>query len=213
MLAANVYAEERDVNTRLASFGVTKSELIEVVRSTLGERLNSVAVDPLGTPGTLSYIAGTRHIRWLFLPKGWSTDRTKNIESVINPANGIKIAYQNVDMAGSPHRSPKAIAGKRGGSASLIEEAQGSLFLHGELPEAVDLASVRSLGSSMWYLCVSFNGEDIRAELSLPASVKDGNFHGFLERILLLQSGEWAKFTINEDNDDTVEFEPTIARR
>lgn len=215
MLTARIYSNDWDVEAKLRAFGVTRAELIEVVRYTLGERSNSVDVDPLGTPGQLSYIAGTRHLRWLFMSKGdaWKIDRTRNIESVVHKDKGIKVGFQNVDTAASI-RDPRAISGKKSGTAKVIDDAQGSLFKNGELPEAVPVSTLNGLASSMWYLCVSFNGDEVCAELSLPASVKDGNFHGFLERIFLIQGGEWADFSIREGSDDeAIEFEPRIKRR
>lgn len=214
MLTAHIYTDKWDVGARLSRFDTTRDELIEVVRKTHGERSSSISVDPLSAPGQLSYIGGTRHTRLLFMPKGWVIDREKNIESVIQPDLGLKIAYQNVDIAASHDRSPRAISGKRSGSAKMIEEAQGCLFGSGGLPEAVPTESLARLNSALWYLCVSFNGDDVRAELSLPAAIKDNNFHGFLERIFLIQRGEWDGLSgVILDRDDKVEFEPKISRK
>lgn len=215
MLVARIYAEEWEIDARLAKFGVTRDELITVVRATLADRSNAVDADPLNAPGTLAYFSGTRHLRWLFLAKDakWKIDRERNIESVLDHTTGLKIAYQNVDIAASD-KHPKAISGKKAGTAKAITNAQGSLFPPGELPNAIDQASVARLNSSIWYLCVSFDGDEVRAELSLPASVQNGNFYGFIERIFLVKGGKWADFSIRDGSDDTpIEFEPKIVRR
>ncbi|MFA6031544.1 MAG: hypothetical protein WC889_01435 [Myxococcota bacterium] len=215
MLAARIYSEDWEIDARLAAdFGVTRDDLIDVIRNTLAERSSSVDVDPVNAPGLLAYIAGTRHLRWLFTSKGFLINRDRNVESVFNPNTGMKIAYQNVDLA-CAQRSPRAISGKKSGSAKIIGDAQGSLFPDSDaLPEVVDPALVKGLKSAMWYLCASFEGDDVRAELSLPASVKDGNFHGFLERIFIIRGGDWGGFDSRRSDDDgPVNVEPLISRR
>lgn len=215
MLASRIYSEEWEIDARLASgFGVTRDDLVDVIRNTLAERSSSVEVDPINAPGQLAYIAGTRHMRWLFMSKGFVISRDRNVESVINPATGMKIAYQNVDLA-CAQRAPRAISGKKAGSAKIIGDAQGLLFPRpGDLPEAVDPELVKGLKSAVWYLCASFDGDDIRAELSLPASVKDGNFYGFLERIFIIRGGDWGGFeSRSHDDDGPVNVEPVISRR
>ena len=207
MITPKVYSEEWDVDKRLAQFGLTRAELIDVVRLTLAERQNTVDADVLNAPGTLAYIHGSRHLRLLLLSKGYMIDRNKNVESSIHTKSGVKITYQNVDLAASKLQSPKAISGKRAGSASAINSAQGSLFSEDELPEVIAATDFSELRSSMWYFCVSFDESDVRAELSLPIGVSGGNFSGFLERIFIIEGGDWGESTFNEiDQDDAAEF-------
>jgi hypothetical protein len=69
------------------------------------------------------------------------------------------------------------------------------LFTEEELPEVAPEA-IEELNASVWFLCVSANeddDEDVRAELSLPAAILNGNFKGFLERIFIIGDGEWKR--------------------
>ena len=63
----------------------------------------------------------------------------------------------------------------------------------------------------IWFLCVSVNGDDVRAELSLPAGVGGGNFDGFIERIYIVRAGEWeALLRRDGDGDEVADFEPVV---
>src|ERR1700719_2579937 len=91
MLAVRVYAESWEINNRLKPFGVTRDDLIEVVRGVVGARADAVENDPLAAGGLFAYIFGTRFLRSLFRPKGWLIDRDENIEAVKHPKRDLKI--------------------------------------------------------------------------------------------------------------------------
>jgi hypothetical protein len=213
MLALKIYSEDWEVDARLRPFGVKRAELIEIVRAVVGARSDAVDDDPLSAEGLFAYIFGTRHLRGLFKAKGWLLHREENIESVRHPDSGVKIIYQNVDLAASPHRGPRAISGKGSAANRMIDEAQGRLFFDDELREVIP-AELTEINATVWFLCVSVNGDDVRAELSLPASVEDRNFKHFIERIFVVRGGEWAGFDISENPaEDAAEFEPKVTRK
>jgi hypothetical protein len=128
MLATKLYTKEYDVDARLASFGITRAELVDVLKLILSARSDAIHVDPLSAPGQFSFIYGTRHIRLLLCPKGWVIDRKENIESVRNDKLKISIVFQNVDQACDPMHSPKALHSKGSASTRLVDQGQGSLF-------------------------------------------------------------------------------------
>ncbi len=214
MLAARIYSTEWEVDRRLDDlFAVSRNDLIEVVRLALAQRLNCVAADALSAPGQKSYLHGTKHLRLLFLRNGWEIDRRENIESSFDPKSGRRVVFQNVDAACLPFKHPKAISGKGPAADRQVENAQGQLFPPGMAPEAIPPHKIASLNSSLWYFCVSFDDENVCAELSLPAHVKSNNFHGFIERIFIVSGGGWAGIADTDDNDKPVDLLPTITRR
>lgn len=179
MLKTRIYATEHEIDTRLARFGAARNELIEVAQQIVAARADAILVDPFSAPGLLSYIYGTRHLRLLFMPKGWGIDRTENVESVVSP-RGVRIVFQNVDEACSIFQAPKAVSAKGPACQRMIDVAQGRLFGPGELPETVPPKALDALNSSAWYFCMSFEDNDVKAELSLPASVRGNTFSDFL---------------------------------
>ncbi len=214
MLATKLYTEEHEVDARLARFGVTRAELIEVVRLVLSARSDAIAVDPLSAAGQFSYIYGTRHTRLLLCPKGWVINRTENVESVRHEASGISIVFQNVDQACLPIRSPKALHGKGSAAVRMIDHGQGVLFPNGTIPEAIPAHKIQNLNSAVWYFCMSFDEDMAHAELSLPATLNGTNFGLFIERIFITLPGDDPVLSVRgDDQDGPAEGEPLVFRK
>lgn len=213
MLTSRIYTEDWDVDQRLQLFDTTRDELIRVVREVVAARSDAVDDDPVTAGGQFAYIYGTRHLRGLFRPKKWLRCRDENIESVQHPEKNLKIVYQSVDLAASKTHSPRAISGKGSGADRIIDLAQGSLFSDEEL-ERLNPETLGVINTGVWFFCVSVDGEDVRAELSLPSSIEARNFKGFIERIFIVRGGDWDNIKVEPDTGgDVVEFEPTVTRR
>jgi len=214
MIPARIYNEEWTVDARLSeTFGVTRGQLIQVVKEVVGARADAVENDPITAAGQFAYIHGTRNVRALFRSRGWNLYRKDNIELVRHPERDLTISYQSVDLAASESYSPMAISGKGAGAERAIEEAQLSLFSPAELVRH-DPRALATINTGMWFFCVSVVGEDVRAELSLASGVSGGNFSGFIERIFIVKKGDWDNIRLATGPDsDAVDFEPIIIRK
>lgn len=205
----NIFREAWEIEPKLLEFGVTKAEWIQVALKAATARNDSVVIDPINAPGQLAYIFGTRAIREVLLPKKkWKIDRTDNIEATFNPETGIKIIYQNVDLACS-NRTPKAISGKGIAAKRMVENATGYLF------QDMEKERVAQINSKIWFFCVSVNGDDIRAELSRPRSIEGNQFDEFLERIFIINGNEWddPNNFDDEDNFDAQDFDIVVTKK
>lgn len=217
--ATKIYLEPAEVAMALAElFGATHPECLHIVGKVVAARAEAVFDDPLGTAGLFAYIYGTRNVRGLWKPKGWSTYRAENVEAVRHAETGRLIVYQNVDLAGDRTHSPQAPSGKGNGAARLIEAAHGLLFADEDLPEVVP--AYVGEAKENWYFCVSCNTDEagevvVGAELSLALPLQGGNFNGFSDRIMILPHGPWRGGGAREDipTDDAAEFEPKISRK
>jgi hypothetical protein len=206
--AVAVLKENLEIRSRLASFGVTRDELLAVVAAAVGARRSASALAPASAGGLMAWIRGTEELRAVFLPKdGWEMTRTDNIEAVYHAGTGIKIIYQSADRAGDPIADPVAVSKKGLGSARAVENGQGDLF-----PEYAAEA-LRELNAASWYLFVHADGDDVRAELSFPMAIEDDQFHGFNERILLIQKGEWDIMDLAPDESPAPELEILVRRK
>src|SRR5664280_882244 len=126
----------------------------------------------------------------------------------------IRDSYQSVDIAASSGHKPQAVSGKGSASDRIIAEAQGSLFTEEELEAAARASRFVGIDVGVWYFCVSVDGDDVRAELSLPTAVEGGNFKDFIERIFILSPREWSGLAVKpESSGDAIEFEPVISRK
>ncbi|OJY38677.1 MAG: hypothetical protein BGP06_09420 [Rhizobiales bacterium 65-9] len=210
MIPVRVYAEDWEIDSRLVPFGVTRAELLEITRAVVAARSDAVADDPASAEGLFAYIYGTRGVRRVFRAKGWIRHRHENIESVRHPDRPLQIVYQSVDLASSNIHTPLAVSGKGSGADRIIDEGQGCLFVD----EKSATSPFDPINSGVWFFCVSVNGDDVRAELSLPAGVSGGNFNGFIERIFIIRDGEWAGIHVTESGGlDPTEFEPVVSRK
>lgn len=212
MLAERIYSAPQEVDQRLESFGVTRQELLAVVAAVVGARAEAVPDDPLSAEGQFAYIYGTRHLRALLKPKKWSIHREQNVEAVKHPTLNLRIVYQSVDVASSELHSPRAVSGKGAGADRIINTAQGSLFTKAQL-DGVRAIVLGPINAGVWFFCVSVDGDDVRAELSLPSSIEGGNFRGFVERIFIVGDGDWNVPKVMSHVDEAVEFEPVVTRR
>jgi hypothetical protein len=213
---ARIVENSEDIDARLQElFGVTRAELFGVVREVVGARADSVEDDPNFAEGMFGHIHGVRNTTGLFRSKGWSRDYKDNLALVKHPELPLKVGFQAVDCAARADHTPKAVSGKGSGARRAINDAQLSfLSMLTPGPGAVPA----HVAGGLWHLCVSVNGEDVRAELSLSSGVEGGNFKGFIERIFVLRSGEWADMSSPikvrpESREDSVEFEPTVRRK
>lgn len=191
MLATKIYAADIEVADRLAPFGATREEFFPVIQAIVGARADAVDEDPLSAAGQFAYIYGTRHIRGLFRPKKWVIRRDQNIEGVRHPDRDWMIVYQSVDQAAAEFHSPRAISGKGAAADRIIDLAQGSLFSRVDL-ERLNPIKIEPINTGVWFFCVSVDGEDACAELSLPAPMDldcvrgvqqaNGQLHGWRAR-------------------------------
>ncbi|MEW9307549.1 hypothetical protein [Labrys neptuniae] len=213
MATVRVLAEYPEVDARLADFGISRQELLEIVHGVVAARADATADDPASAEGLLAYIYGTRYVRQVFQAHGWIRYRENNVESVRHPDRPLKVVYQSVDLAADLLHRPQAVSGKGSGADRVIAVGQAGLFPEEEMEAARD-QSLAELRTGVWFFCVSVQGDDVRAELSLPSGISGDNFAGFIERIFIVGGGEWpADGIASGDRPDSIEFEPAVLRR
>lgn len=212
MVLPKLYIEEGSVDAKLAStFGISRAQLVSVVREVVAARADAVEDDPLSAAGQFAYIYGTRNLRAVLRRAGWLRYRRDNMELAKHPERELMVAYQSVDLACSEHHTPMAVSGKGAGAARVIEE---SALLFNEEEMGVQRATAE-VATGMWFFCVSVSEDDVRAELSLSDGIENGNFRPFVERIFVMKKGDWEKLRSQgiTAEDGPVELKPQIARK
>lgn len=193
-----IRAEKAEAQSRVHALDLDPDLLFEVVKMAVSAAIDSTPDDPVNAPGTFSYIYGTRGLRQSFCGEVWLRDRSNSVESIFHPEKQLRVIFQNVDWAADPHRVPKPRSKKGAGS----ERACLGNQLRLDLPDPPAPADSDSdAGVMTFYLMVSHNGDDVRAELSRPV-VKDEKFVSFIERNFLIRGGEWNEIGIIDDGDD-----------
>jgi hypothetical protein len=213
MATDRIVAQDYEVASRLDQLGLSASELIGVVHQAVAAKAGFVLNHPVNAAGQLSYIYGTGALRDTLRAKGWQIDRTGNIEATYDPKTGIKIVFQNADSACDDRRDPKAISDKGPAASKAVDLGQRSLFPEYDIE---DEEKLKREVAPLWYLLVYINGDDVRAELSFPKMIDDGQFKGFNERIYIIKPGEWASMMVPKTDDSEApvqDFEISITRK
>ena len=178
-----------DVNNRLAQFGLTRENLLEVINAMVSARANCTENDPPGAAGWQSWCNGTRRLREETAPLGYVRSEDDQISSAINTELGIRILVSNTDAGtGLDKGQPQNRSKKGAGTERTIDNNQSS-FIHvldASLPHILKHKKKTAATITTWYLCVHSEGETLRAELSCPIKVEDGFFADFAERIILI---------------------------
>ena len=208
MIPAILVKDERDVAVRLRElFDISLEEAIQIVLAAAGAKADAVDDDPVTAPGTFSYIYGTRAIRQTFRARAWQIDRRDGVESVVNLERGLKLVFQNADLAAVEQKEPKAVSEKGNASERAVRLAQGWLF-----PE-MEREVVRREAVHLWFFFVSVDGSDIRAEISRPLAISEGQFAGFHERIFILNRGDLDKLSVGFDDDGPLDIPEVIVSK
>ena len=183
-----------------------------MVHQAVAAKANFVLNHPLNAAGQLSYIYGTGAVRDALRAKGWEIDRTGNIEATYNPRTGMKIVFQNADSACEDERDPRAISDKGPAATKAVDIGQASLFPEYDIE---DQEKRKRENAALWYLFVYINGDDVRAELSFPKRIEDGQFKGFNERIYIIKPGEWLSMIPKADDGEppAQDFDISVTRK
>lgn len=185
MSLAKIYSESFLISSKLAEFGCSINELQDVALSAVAARNEATALHPINAPGMFSYMEGVAALRLSFLQiDGWEVHRWNGVEGVRNKELGLIILFQNVDTACGIHQ-PQAISQKGDAVHDLVDNPTG--FLWEEMAQEVRATE----NSEVWFFCVASNGENVRAELSRPREIKNGNFGALAERIFVIQDDDW----------------------
>ena len=209
MKQAITYDKPHEINRKLSAFNVTIKELQDVALQAVSARNEATSLHPSNAPGTYSYMAGVATLRKIFLGKGgWKISRHKGVEAVVNADLGTVILFQNVDSACGKH-DPNPITGKGEGVTELVDNPSGLLWDY-MAEEDQNLEN-----RHVWFLCVSFRQDEVRAELSRPRAIKNGNFGTFAERIFIIQDSDWPPINENSDEDfeNNEDFEISVTKK
>lgn len=201
--ATRVVDGEREVSERLFDFGLGRDQILAVADAARTWADDASPLMPTNAPGTLAYIYGVQELRHQIVDTHWKVDRTQNIESVINRAIGLRIAYQNVDRACDLVIPPMP----RSAKGAAAEGVSGpNLFEYSGI-ETGPLTGVLSDGVPTYYVMV---GEDGSVELSHPV-IKDGLYKHFNERIFVRGGGDdWAE-EFDPEKGPVTEFEIPVS--
>lgn len=202
--------DETSVKQDLAAIGLSVGVIRKIALAAAAGRAESLRVDPVSAPGLLAYIHGVRELRLGLEREGWKINRDGNVEATVNYDLGIQLFFQNVDRACSK-RNPQAISKKGQASRDLVAAGQTDMFT--ELSNEVG-ENVHGTVPVVWLVCVSSDGQSVRAEVSRPKRFEGSQFEDFHRRIFVLDESFEPGFEPSFGDSDTFDdFDVNISRK
>jgi hypothetical protein len=194
-----IHVSPEDVDAALAQLGLTSVPLLEAVQSGLLARNTCTGNDAPFFPGLMQWNKTLRALREALTPLTWRRSNKGNYCTAVEPGKRFQIAVAAGDALtgteadGNP--STKRRRGPNTEKAVAVNTRQLSLFsqfvreqsveeneIGEEEAEPTDTAST----IVTWILLYYTEGDELRAELSLPDSFgEDGKIDGWKERIIL----------------------------
>lgn len=206
MNAATLYRAPHEIRGKLSFFGVDINEMQGIALEAVSARNEATPIHPSNAPGTFSYMAGVAALRMIFLNReGWKMYRNKGVEGVENPRLRTVVLFQNVDRACGIH-DPNPISSKGEAVTQLVDNPSGYLWEY-----MADEAKANE-NSSVWFFCVSNDGEEVRAELSRPRAIKNGGFGAFPERIFIIQDNDWTPIDSDKGHEGD-DFDVPVSKK
>lgn len=181
-METKIHFKHHDVDSALARLGLTQEPLGEAIKAGYLAWSSTTANDAPFYPALSQWNRTVRELREGLLPLGWSKSDEGNYSLTIDPTGEIALAVASgCPNTGKADALPttKCPKGPSTVDAVLANAAQLELFPKVVLPPSED-------DRITWLLLFHRDEKEIRAELSLPASIdNDGKIDGWQERIIL----------------------------
>lgn len=172
-----------EVDAALADLNLTLEPLLEAVRAGYLARTSCTANDAPFYPALSQWNRTVRVLREKLLVDGWSKSDDGNYCVVVSPENSVAIAAASgCENTGNPTLMPTTKSAKGPSTVDAVLVNAMQLHLPGIVPPPTAVAVD---GRVTWLLLFHCDERELRAELSLPASMgDDGRPDAWKERII-----------------------------
>jgi hypothetical protein len=206
-----VWHEVEDVDAALARLGLRRAPLLRAVQAGYLARISRTENDAPIAWGFYQWNETLRTLREELVVQGWLRDDNQGYSTVENPERTIAIAVSSGDAGtGQRWETPrtKRSKGPRTAEAVIDNAAQLDLF-----PETLAVPTPAPGDHVTWILLFYCDGNQLRAELSLPVSMDaNGHIELWRERIILPSQPVDSSISVPEP-DFGPEVEIDIQRR
>jgi hypothetical protein len=187
VLPSLLYEHPFDARRRLAELGVSVEALTAALEAGQLARRSCTDNDAPFIPGTEAWRFVVRVLREKLIPTGvWRKSDAGNFSVIINDARKINIVVSSGDdLTKSTKGNPKTRHLKGLFTEALVirNKHYGGMF-----PEIISeevRTAVSILEHPTWILLINISNEEIRAELSYPDAIEEGQIISWKERIFV----------------------------
>lgn len=177
------HATPEEADAALATLGLTLEPLCDAVRAGYLARVSCTGNDAPFYPAMSQWNRTVRVLRERLLVEGWSKCDDGNFCTVVNPERTIAIAVASgCENTGNRDETPTTKSPKGPSTVGAVLVNATQLHLPDIVPPNAPVADDRIT----WFLLFHCDERELRAELSLPASMgHDGRPDAWKERIIL----------------------------
>jgi hypothetical protein len=209
-----IYDQPFDARRRLAELGVSVEALIKALQAGHLARLSCTDNDAPFIRGTEAWRFVVRTLREELLPKGCRKADPNNFSLIISDARKWNIAVASGDTltrnkSGDP--KTKHLKGLFTEAVTIRNHHIGGLFPD-DIPEEVRVA-ISILEYPTWILLINITDDEIRAELSYPDKIEDGQIVSWKERIFIPDSADDAGRSRKPIEDTETDIDVPVRRR
>ena len=180
-----IHSRSWDAQNRLAEFGLSLEVLQEAAEAGYLGLISCTDNDPPATRGYIAWAHVLRRLREQLIPSGWKRDDSLNFPRTFSEEHRISIVVSTGDDGtGRSHLHPrtKSPKGQLTEQAVYLNSLQG--ILKGFLPDE-ETKTLPNSAYTTWILLFYVTVAEVRAELSLPSVIRDGEILAWEERIIL----------------------------
>ncbi len=184
-----VHSTPADVRARLRQLDLSFEEAMQAFAAMTAAYGGCTDNDPPSARGWDAWRFGVRRWRELKRPMGWAKNDAENISTIVHPSADFRIAVANTDEGtGIAGGQPRSRSVKGDGSRRAVALNHSPPLPLPGFREEFDrqLRAAAEARAHIWYFCAFIEGDERRLELSKPSSIEGGHFHGWDDRIILI---------------------------
>lgn len=186
-----IHEQSFDARRRLAELGVSLEAVLKSLQAGHLARVSCTDNDPPFIPGTEAWRFVVRTLREELIPKGYRKADPHNFSLIISDARKLNLAVASGDaMTRNRGGDPKTkhLKGLFTEAVTIRNRHIGGLFPE-DISEEVRTA-ISVLEYPTWILLIYITDEEVRAELSYPDQIEDGQIVSWKERIFIPDSAD-----------------------
>ena len=180
-----IHSQRWDAQSRLVEFGLSLEVLQEAAEAGYLGLISCTDNDPPTTRGYMAWAHTLRRLREQLVPFGWKRDNSLNFPRTLSEKHKISIIVSTGDEGtgrSQLHPRTKSPKGHLTEQAVYLNSLQGTLkgFLPDEETKTLPISAYET-----WIFLFYVTVTEVRAELSLPSVITDGEILAWKERIIL----------------------------
>lgn len=195
----------------LRQLGLETADIVAAVEAAEITRRSCSPLEPSIAPGFKAWVAAFTALAERKVPQGWEKTETKGLPRLIEPRTAVAITVGSGDEGTGTSGGRPATKSPRGPQSVLYVRSNQSQL---QIFEARELRQLPAEAEQVtWWLLIYSDGDDVRAELSLPVGLDDKRRLGFWEKRIIVDIPDLSLPPSGQDEEEPLEVEVNVRPR